>query len=123
MKTTERGDAAEARAEHFLRRQGLSVLQRNYRTRRGEIDLVMRRGPLLVFVEVRYRKRLGYGDPAETVDRSKQRRIAAAARAYLNDALAPPGITEIRFDVVTLQGDPATGAIAWWPDAFDDPAP
>ncbi len=105
------GRAAEDAALARLRQSGLRLLERNYRARRGEIDLVMRDGDTLVFVEVRYRRSTSHGAAAETVDRRKRARLIAAAQSYLqqnrrNDAC--------RFDVVALQD----GRLDWMRDAF-----
>ena len=95
----------------------MKPLERNYHTRRGEIDLILldqtREGETLVFVEVRYRDGEGYGGAAASVDRHKQRRLAAAAAAYLQ---AHPERAEqpCRFDVVADEG----GEIHWIRDAF-----
>lgn len=115
------GDAAEARAAAWLQARGLTLLERNYRVARGpgahggEIDLVLRdRDGTLVFCEVRARASAARGGAAASVQATKQRRIAYAARHYLLrwDTLPP-----CRFDVVTVDGD----AIDWLRGAFDDP--
>src|SRR5947209_6203352 len=74
------GDRGERAAARYLRRQGLRVLVRGYRTRCGEIDLIARDGDTLVFVEVKARQR---GVPAEAVTAEKQRRITLAALHFL----------------------------------------
>ena len=63
--------------------QGLSLLTRNFRSRLGEIDLIMDDGQSLVFVEVRYRRGNAFGSGAESVNRRKQARITACAQHYL----------------------------------------
>ena len=90
----ERGERAAAR---FLRRQGLRVLLRGYRTRSGEIDLIARDGEILVFVEVKARRQ---GVPAEAVTPEKQRRITLAALHFLRKY----GLLEVRsrFDIVAI---------------------
>ncbi|HKJ76648.1 MAG TPA: YraN family protein [Gammaproteobacteria bacterium] len=110
------GREAEARALVHLRRNGLRLLVRNYHCRAGEVDLIMTDGDTVVFVEVRYRRRSDYGGAAASVDRRKQRRLLAAAAHYLGRGrrAAPP----CRFDVVALEGDPATGTVQWIVDAF-----
>lgn len=106
------GGAAEESAERFLARQGLSIVERNYRTRLGEIDLVARDGAALVFVEVRLRHGERFGGAIESITPRKQRRIIAAARQYLmRFAHLPP----CRFDVVCLGGE----APLWLRGAFD----
>jgi putative endonuclease len=110
------GSAAERRAEQHLRRQGLRLVARNVRSPFGEIDLVMHHGQVIVFVEVRYRRHTGFGDPVETVDRRKQGRLRASAEHYLRQLA--DGDRPCRFDVVTLSGDPKNGTIAWYQNAF-----
>jgi uncharacterized protein (TIGR00252 family) len=78
----------------------------------GEIDLVMRDGATLVFVEVRYRRSDRFGAPAETVDRRKQQRLTAAANHYLQ---AHPTVLPCRFDVVAVSGG---DRIEWIKNAF-----
>lgn len=109
------GSGAEETALRFLEREGLRLLTRNYRCRRGEIDLVMREGNFLVFVEVRYRKHNRYGSPAESVTTRKQQRILNAAARYLQDA-AETKLRPCRFDVVAISADGKN--IDWIRDAF-----
>ena len=93
------GREAEARAEAILLAHGLTLVQRNYRCRGGEIDLVMRDGDALVFVEVRYRRGNSHGGALASVDSHKQRRLIIAARHYLmTSRWAGP----CRFDVVGI---------------------
>ena len=116
--TTERGAAAERRAGAWLRRRGLHALDANYRCRAGEIDLVMRDGDTLVFVEVRYRSRDSFGGGAESVDRAKQRRLIRAASRYLQQH--PRWANAVcRFDVVSLSGDEGNPKIEWIRHAFE----
>jgi len=98
------GERAEAAACDLLRDCGYEIVARNWRTRRGEIDIVARDGPVLAMVEVKARSGQAYGRPEEAVDRAKQRRIVAATRAFL----AATGCSlAVRFDVVTfLDGAP-----------------
>ena len=90
----------------------MRLLERNYRCRRGEIDLVMRDADTLVFVEVRFRASTRYGTPAETVDIRKQRKLAAAAAHYLQ---YNPTNRLCRFDVVAVSGE----HIDWIRNAFN----
>jgi putative endonuclease len=108
------GAAAEDHGLAWLEAQGLSLVERNFRCRVGEIDLVMREGPVTVFVEVRFRARGNHGSAAETVSPTKQRRLSAAARHYLQrhpDAARRP----CRFDVLAITGE----RIDWIENAFD----
>lgn len=95
--TQKRGFLAEERAAEYLRALGYRIEARNWRTRRGELDIVARDGDELVFVEVRSRSRSDYGTPEETVGWAKRRRILRAARSY---ACGRP--ENIRFDVIAL---------------------
>ncbi|GJM07125.1 MAG: UPF0102 protein [marine bacterium B5-7] len=105
--TQARGFQAEDWAARFLQQQGLSLMQRNYRCRLGEIDLIMQDQPdELVFVEVRYRKQAQHGDASESVTPTKQRRLILAAEHFL---LKNPQYTDryTRFDVLGLNGQSA----------------
>ena len=101
---TTAGREAEGRACDFLRANGYEIVARNWRTARGEIDIVARDGPTLVFVEVKSRAGPGFGGPEAAVHPAKQRRLIAAARSFLGEtACALP----VRFDVVAyLEGRP-----------------
>lgn len=103
MSTASVGSWAERKAAHFLEEQHYRILQRNYRCRSGEVDLVCDDAGVIVFVEVRYRRRSRYGFPEETISFYKKRNIIIAARHYL----ATHGLEEreCRFDVVTMLGD------------------
>ncbi len=122
MNRAERGRHVEELALDHLSARGLCLLERNYRCRMGEIDLVMRDGPQVVFVEVRYRRDDRFGGAAASVDRDKRRRIGLTAAHYLSshrqaaiDGAAPP----CRFDVVAVSGPLASPAIAWLRSAFE----
>lgn len=109
-----RGAQAEALAADYLVARGFVILARNYRTRRGEIDLIARDGDTLVFVEVRLRTRNDYGGAAASVTPRKQQRIVAAALAYLSRLRREP---PCRFDAILLDRlDPA--AIVWERDVI-----
>jgi putative endonuclease len=112
------GEAAEELAARFLAARGLSILQRNFRCRGGEVDLVCRDGRALVFVEVRLRRNAGYGGAGASITSAKQRRIVLAAEHYL--ALRGGGECDCRFDCILLDGL-STTAIEWIPDAFAAP--
>ncbi len=113
------GDDAESLALAYLQRQGLVLVQRNYRlaggphARGAEVDLILReRDGTLVFVEVRSSAGAQHGGAAASVGGSKQRRIVRAAQHYLLRLQALP---PCRFDVVALDG----GHIQWLKAAFD----
>lgn len=103
----------EEAAARYLQRAGLSIERRNYRCRRGEIDLIARDGDTLVFVEVRYRRNNRYGSASATVDARKQSKLLATADSYLQHfKLECP----CRFDVVAIEGDAQN--IQWIRGAF-----
>ena len=110
-----RGGADESLAAAFLERQGLKILERNYRCRFGEIDLVAAAGSALVFVEVRARSSDDYGGAAGSITAAKRRRLVAAARHYL---AAHGAERACRFDVVLVHG--AERRIEWLTDAFGE---
>lgn len=113
------GEAGEQAALHYLQRQGLSLVTRNYRVaggpraRAGEVDLIMReRDTTLVFIEVRTRSRQAHGGAAASVGMAKQRSLVFAARRYLLGlATLPP----CRFDVIAIDGH----SVEWLRGAFD----
>lgn len=96
------GRNAEERACDLLRAMGYRIVARNWRSRRGEIDVVARDGDVLVFIEVKARMGRGYGGPEGAVDRFKQRRIVEAAKAFL---AATDSELPARFDVVAWEGN------------------
>ena len=118
--TRRRGRRAERRAERFLRRRGLRTLARNFTKPYGEIDLVMRDGATLVFVEVRLRGPGAWEDGAASVHGAKQRRVVRAAEAYL--AAHPRYASDAtRFDVVSMSGTNFLSKLVWIADAFSGP--
>ncbi|SMF95939.1 putative endonuclease [Methylomagnum ishizawai] len=106
---------AEDRALGFLQEQGLRLVERNYRCRYGEVDLIMEEGETLVFVEVRYRASQKFGGALESVDRRKQAKLWNTATCFLRERRYD---RPARFDVAALS--PAAGgfAVLWVKDAF-----
>ena len=113
-----RGQWAEEVAARHLAEHGLVCRGRNFRSRHGEIDLIMEDGEVLVFVEVRSRGRTGFMDPAESVDRAKRARIARTADTWLRTRRGA-SLPACRFDVVAVTGGPDEPGIRWVRDAFD----
>lgn len=111
------GAAVEAAAAVFLQAQGLVPLDSNAHARGGELDLVMRDGSTVVFVEVRYRAHAAFGGAAASVDVHKRRKLVHAAQAYLT---RHPDVAEApcRFDVIAASGEPASPQFDWLRDAF-----
>jgi putative endonuclease len=113
--TQSKGLIAEQQAQAYLISQGLTWVESNYRARLGEIDLIMREGDVLVFVEVRKRSSSAYGGAMASVTPSKKHKVMKTASYYLtvnklHDKHA------VRFDVVGLDGTPPT--MAWIKNAF-----
>lgn len=107
------GTEYEEQAADFLRKKGCKVVEKNYRCRAGEVDLIVRDGKYLVFVEVKYRHNERAGNPLEAVNRTKQRRISKTAVWYLQSrglSMEEP----CRFDVVGICRDQTV----WVKDAF-----
>ncbi len=99
--TTALGRHAEDRALAWLQSQGLQLVERNVRSRRGEIDLIMRDGATLVFVEVRQRRSSAYGGAAASIGARKQARLWHAAELYLQ---RHGRAVACRFDAICIEG-------------------
>lgn len=107
------GDAAEDLALDYLQQHRLTLVERNFLCKGGEIDLVMRtESAALVFVEVRRRAASGFGGAAVSITRSKQMRLIVAATIYLQRYRHPPAC---RFDVVAIDG----AVITWLQNAIE----
>ena len=115
MKRQADGARAEALAAEFLQRSGLRLIERNYRCRLGEIDLVLAEGSVLVFVEVRLRRDPAFGGAAASISAAKRQRILLAARHYLAGKPERP----CRFDVVLLDAL-STDRVEWIKNAFGE---
>ncbi|MCU6723988.1 Uncharacterised protein family UPF0102 [uncultured Clostridium sp.] len=102
MNRRETGTQYEERAAEYLIAQNYQILERNYRIRSGEIDIIARDGTVLVFMEVKYRKNDESGNPLEAVDIRKQRKIIKVARYYLYQKKY--GDVPCRFDVIGICG-------------------
>lgn len=101
--THQQGRFGEERAVEYLRARGYSVIERNFRCRVGEIDIVARDGDTLVFVEVRTRTDGRRGTALEAVTPAKQRRVAQVAEVYLTMRRLHAAVC--RFDVVGITGE------------------
>jgi putative endonuclease len=113
------GRRAEDLAAEYLSAQGCEILERNYRRRLGELDIIAQRAGVLVIAEVRTRACDAYGGAAASVDRRKQRRITRAAAALLQQR-ADLARLPVRFDVIVVS-DPAGAAprFEWLQHAFE----
>ena len=112
------GKHAEHYATRFLIDQGLKLVERNWRCRYGEIDLIMLDRATLVFVEVRYRKSTTFAEPLESVNRAKQQRIIATAHAFLQKNSSWQE-HDCRFDVVAAKSSNQTYSFDWVQHAFE----
>ena len=108
------GGAAEQLALDYLTSQGLKLVERNFRARSGEIDLILRDARELVFVEVRARSSIAFGGAAASVTQAKQQRIRRAAQVYLQSRFGQRAWPALRFDVLAFEA----GSIHWLRAAF-----
>ena len=98
------GNMGENLATDYLKKKGHVLLERNYRNRFGEIDIITRDGDTLVFSEVKYRSNNAHGNPLEAVNDAKKRKISRVAAYYCTGH----GLWErmnVRFDVIAVWGD------------------
>jgi putative endonuclease len=112
------GAVFEQRACSELERAGLKLLVRNYTTRYGELDLIMRDGDTIVFVEVRHRLRAGHGDAAASVTTTKQTRLIQTAELW-RAAHPQHAHRDCRFDVVSYDGPVDNAQMNWLRGAFE----
>jgi putative endonuclease len=115
MDSRELGRRGERRAVWFYRLRGYAIVGRNVRMRSGEIDLVVRRGRALVFVEVKTRQSLTAGEGYESVDRAKQLKLVRLVDEYL---AKHPHVGEVRYDVLSLFWTGRRFVVRHFRDAF-----
>ncbi len=96
------GRLAEICAARYLERNGYRIICRNYRSRRGEIDIIARNGSYLVFVEVRSKSSNRFGSPAESVTQAKQHKLRLTAEKYMQENNLED--VDCRFDLVEVDG-------------------
>jgi len=113
LNTRQKGAQKEGVAAEFLEAQGMRLVERNFRNRQGEIDLIGYHEGYLVFVEVKYRRNLNRGSAVEAVGVRKQQQICKVAD-YYRYTHRIHSETAIRYDVVAIQGE----EIHWIKDAF-----
>ena len=111
------GKRGEELAVVHLRKKGYKIIERNFRTRIGEIDIIAKHKGRIVFVEVKTRRSGRYGDPKFAVTARKQRKISMVALEYLKKHHSMQ--TSARFDVVTVQAADMGGAVEIIPNAFE----
>jgi len=101
------GNTGEQLAEKFLKLRGLEILERNFHTKEGEVDLIAREGEMIIFVEVKARRSSKFGTALESVDESKLEKIEAAGCKFLQDNSLENA--EWRIDVIAIDG----GKLRW----------
>lgn len=113
MNTRKTGAKKEEEACRYLEQKGVRLIERNFRCRQGEIDIIGYDGAYLVFFEVKYRKGDSKGNAAEAVGPGKQKKICRVSD-YYRMIHRHPADTPVRFDVVAIDGD----RIEWFRNAF-----
>lgn len=113
--SSNQGKLAEDLVAEFLKHEGLKLVNRNFRCRYGEIDLICRDAKVLIFVEVRFRSNINFGNAESSVTYQKQQKLIAAAQFYLSQLKAQP---ICRFDVVALD-KLDKNSIHWIKNAFE----
>lgn len=116
MSRQQRGAASEAAAVHFLEQQGLTFVAKNFTLDNAEIDIIMRAGERLIFVEVKYRHDESFAAVLSQISPGQCQRIRHAARVFMLQNDWDEHATAVRFDVVAIVGHPTT--IHWLQDAF-----
>ena len=114
--SAELGARGERRACWYYRLRGYRILEKNYHTGGGEIDLVVRRGSTLAFVEVKTRQTLTAGEGYESVDARKRAQIVRLAERYLSARRDTPRF--VRYDVLSLYWNGNRFEVRHFPDAF-----
>lgn len=104
MNTRRIGSEYEKKAVEYMLQNGMQVLETNYRCKQGEIDIIGKEDDYLLFVEVKFRKNVRSGYPAEAVTPAKQNRIIQTARYYLYSHNLSE-YTKMRFDVAAILGE------------------
>ncbi|ACK42804.1 MULTISPECIES: YraN family protein [Dictyoglomus] len=118
MNNKEIGKLGEDFTVEFLSSRGFIVLERNYKVSFGEIDIIARKGDILIFVEVKTRRNLDFGMPVESVSFEKQNRIKKIAEIYVKNKQLR--FKEIRFDIMSIILSPKGEVLNWeyLPNAF-----
>ena len=98
------GNTGEEQAAVYLKQMGFTILERNFRTPFGEVDMIASKDNVVVYFEVKYRSTGNYGDPLEAVNQKKQRQISRVAN-YHYASYAKGRELPCRFDVIGIYGD------------------
>ena len=112
------GSWYEQLACRYIKENGASILNRNYRLKNGEIDIIAKDDNYLCFIEVKYRKDQKYGGPEAAVSFHKQKQICHVSRYYVYSK-GYSEFTPIRYDVIAVSGEDGNSSIKWIKNAFD----
>ncbi len=112
------GDDTEFLACEYLKSQGAVILEKNYRTKQGEVDIIARDQKYICFIEVKYRKNLRFGEPEEAVSFSKQKRICKVSQFYLYSKYKSLDVS-VRYDVVAISPEEKILTFKWIKNAFN----
>jgi len=104
------GDWGERAAEFYLKNKGYEIIEKNFNTRYGEIDLICKKGDRFIFVEVKTRRNRRFGTPEEAVTRKKQEHLIAAAQIYISSKNRSD--IQWQIDVLAVEGEPGAEKIA-----------
>ena len=110
------GIIAEETALNYLINQGLREVRKNYRTRFGEIDLIMKDGEIIVFIEVRYRSNTKFLEPVDSINKTKVKKIIRTSQHYIQKFEDEQNL--YRFDIIALTGNLDLPDIDWIKNAF-----
>lgn len=102
------GNSKEELVIDYLKNKGYFIIQKNYRVRQGEIDIIARDRGTIVFIEVKYRSSMKNGHPLEAVTYNKQKQICKISLFFMNQNKISPDNTPIRYDVIGVLGDEIT---------------
>ncbi|RUO80093.1 YraN family protein [Idiomarina tyrosinivorans] len=116
MHNKKRGNLGEQRACQLLQSQAIRIVERNFRTPRGEIDIIARDEDTWVFIEVKFRQDADFAEVLSQISHAQLARIKTAARYYLLNKRIAEHLCHIRFDVITVTVEPEH--IEWFKDAF-----
>lgn len=98
-----KGDIYEERAREIFIKSGYQILEKNYRSKKGEIDFIAEKNGLIVFVEVKYRKNQNFGDGAEAVTREKLKKIYYTSQVYILEKNIR--YSDLRYDLIVFTGE------------------
>ncbi len=118
MNKRELGEEIEILVCDHLTLQGAHILERNYRCRQGEVDIIALDGRYLCFIEVKFRNNPKYGEPQEAVNRSKQKRICNVSEFYLYSKYKSFDVP-VRYDVIAVSPNDGMYTLNWIKNAFE----